>query len=155
MGISTILLGPEVQNARLDILGNDNLGTTGTITEFGILTNPTMGTLSINDNGTPADDDFVNYRANGGASGLRLLHLLIAEDKCASQYRWRRSLRTQRFKVAYDFALVDTNGNPISDIGVGDQFGVQVIAEDLQSFLESHALAGYLDLHDADKIQPA
>ena len=40
-------------NARLDILGNDNLGTTGTITEFGILTNPTMGTLSINDNGTP------------------------------------------------------------------------------------------------------
>ena len=150
-------------NARLDILGNDNLGTTGTITEFGILTNPTMGTLSINDNGTPTNlnDDFVNYRANGGASGLdSFTYLIVTEDNVRSTAEVTISLGTQRedSKVAYDFALVDTNGNPISDIEVGDQFGVQVIAEDLRSFLEnpSFVFAGYLDLlYDADKIQPA
>ena len=54
-----------------DVLGNDVIGTSGTIQEFGIVTAPSLGSVSIDDNGTPFDlnDDLITYFANANANG--------------------------------------------------------------------------------------
>lgn len=148
---------------RLDILRNDNLGPTGTIREFGILTSPAMGTVTINDNGTPSNlnDDYVDYRANPNASGLdSFTYLIVTEDNVRSTAEATIALGAQNInsRVAYDFTLVsgDGSGTPISDIEVGDRFGLEIRASDLTPFTSTFVFAGFLDvLYDNDHITPA
>lgn len=61
----------EDSPVSIDIIANDNdIPTTGTLTT----TNPSNGTVTINDNGTPNDpsDDFVEYTPD---PGLSLIHI--------------------------------------------------------------------------------
>jgi len=157
--ISNLSSGPN----RLDVLGNDNLGPTGIIREFGIQTSPSMGTVSINDNGTPLNlnDDYIDYRANSGASGLdSFTYVIITEDNVRSTAEATIALGAQNInaEVGYDFTLVsgDGLGTPISDIEVGDRFGVEIRATDLRAFTSTFVFAGFLDvLYDSDHITPA
>ena len=157
--ISNAFQGPN----RLDVIGNDNLGPTGIIREFGIVTSPSMGTVSINDNGTPSNlnDDYVDYRANADASGLdSFTYIIVTEDNVRSTAEATIALGTQNLdaEVAYEFALVsgDGLGNSVSDIEVGDRFGIEISARDRRAFVSTFVFAGFLDLlYDSDHITPA
>ncbi len=147
---------------RLDVLANDNLGPTGNIREFGIVTNPAMGSISINDNGTPANlnDDFIDYRANVNANGLdSFTYLIVTNDNVRSIAEATISLGNQQLTsdVGYDFKLVngDGSGSEITGVTVGQRFGVEIYAEDLRMF-STFVFAGFLDvLYDSDLIAPA
>ena len=68
----------EDASIDIDILGNDNdLPTTGTLTT----TNPTSGTVLVNDTGTPNDpsDDMVNYTPNTGFVGVDTFEYTICD----------------------------------------------------------------------------
>lgn len=147
---------------RLDVLANDNLGPTGTIREFFLESNGSLGTAVINQNGTPSNlnDDFVDYFANNNVSGLeRFSYVIITDDGIRSTAEVTMSLgnNNANAEVALDFALVsgDGSGTPISGVSVGERFGVQIIGEDLR-INSTIVFAGFLDvLYDAGIIQPA
>ena len=158
------LISNSFANAnRLDILGNDNLGPTGNIREFGILTNPAMGTVTINDNGTPdnLNDDYVDYRAAANADGLdSFTYLIVTDDNVRSTAEVTIALGAQNnnAQVGYDFTLVsgDGSGTEISSVNVGERFGIEIRAEDLRMFTPTFVFAGFLDvLYDSDRITPA
>ena len=148
---------------RLDVIDNDNLGPTGIIREFFIATSPAMGSASINDNGTPTNlnDDYIDYRANADVNGLdSLTYVIVTEDNVRSTAEATIALGTQNIDadVAYEFALVsgDGLGNSVSDIDVGDRFGIEISAKDLRVFTSTFVFAGFLDLlYDSDHITPA
>ena len=56
----------------LNVLANDIFGPTGTLQEFGIDRAAGLGSVAVNNNGTPNDltDDFVTYTAQPNASGF-------------------------------------------------------------------------------------
>ena len=118
--------------------------------------------MFINDNGTPdnLNDDFFSYRANPGANGLeRFTYVIVTADNVRSTAEVTIPLGNVNANalVGINFrdALVDRNGNPISNIGVGQEFGVQVEVEDLRNFNSTFVFAGYLDvLYNAGIIEP-
>ncbi len=70
-------------NNRINILDNDNFGSSGpqlngAITYFTV---PTNGTISLNDNGTPVDsfDDFFSYTPNAGFIGVDYFNYEITD----------------------------------------------------------------------------
>jgi hypothetical protein len=148
---------------RLDVLDNDNLGPTGTIREFGLVTGPSRGNVLIDDNGTPSNlnDDFFSYRANAGENGLeKFTYVIVTDDSVTSTAEVTISLGNNNAlaEVAIDFALVsgDGSGTPINSVRVGERFGIQVIGEDLRSFGSTSIFAGFLDvLYDTGVIQPS
>ncbi|TWT53763.1 Dockerin type I repeat protein [Rubripirellula amarantea] len=155
-----LIVNSAVNRNRLDVLGNDNLGPTGTIREFGLVTNPSFGTVIIEDNGTPdnLNDDYFSYRANGNANGLeRFTYLIVTEDDVRSTAEVTIPLGNvnNNAVVAIDFALVNEAGTPITSVSVGDTFGVQVNVEDLRTFGSTFVFAGYLDvLYSSGLIMP-
>ncbi len=158
------LISSNFQSAnRLDVLRNDNLGPTGIIREFGILSNPSFGSVTINDNGTPSNlnDDYIDYRANQNVDGLdSFTYLIVTDDNVRSIAEVTLALGNQngQARVSYDFALVsgDGSGTPISEIEVGDRFGLEVRATDLTPFTSNFVFAGYLDvLYDTGMIAPS
>lgn len=158
--LGNAIVNSNVPN-RLDLLDNDNLGSTGTIRELGIVTSPTLGSVSIDDNGTPTNlnDDFFTYQPGANVNGLeRFTYEIVTEDNVRSTAEVTIALGNLNANalVGIDFALVDQAGNPISSVSVGQTFGVQVDVEDLRSNLESTAVfAAYLDvLYDTDLIRP-
>lgn len=69
----------EDSPVSIDIIANDNdIPTTGTLTT----TNPSNGTVTINDNGTPNDpsDDFVEYTPDPGFDGTDTFDYTICDD---------------------------------------------------------------------------
>ncbi|MFK8114500.1 MAG: Ig-like domain-containing protein [Rubripirellula sp.] len=152
----------SANRAVLDVLANDNKGPTGTIREFGLVTNPTLGNVFIDDSGTPGDlnDDFISYRPNAGANGLeRFTYVTVTDDNIRSTAEVTIALGNQNAvsDVAFDFALVGSDGTtPIGNsISVGDRFGVQVFAEDLRGN-GTFVFAGFLDvLYSSGVIQPS
>lgn len=146
----------------LDVLGNDNLGPTGTIREFGIVTNPSLGNVFIDDNGTPGNlnDDFLSYRSNINANGLeRFTYVIVTDDNIRSTAEVTIALGNNNANadVNFDFTLVAANGiTPISSVNVGDRFGVRIDVEDLRSFNSTFVFAAFLDvLYDQGVIRPA
>jgi hypothetical protein len=147
---------------RLDVLRNDNLGPTGTVREFGLVTAPSLGNVVIDNNGTPTNlnDDFLSYRANANANGLeRFTYVIVTDDNIRSTAEITMALgnANANAQVALDFALVSGDGSntPITSVAVGERFGVQIIGEDLRNF-STIVYAGFLDvLYDAGIIQPA
>ncbi len=147
---------------RLDVLRNDNLGPTGTVREFGLVTAPSLGNVVIDNNGTPTNlnDDFLSYRANSNANGFeRFTYVIVTDDNIRSTAEVTMALGSANAnaEVALDFALVSGDGSntPISSVAVGQRFGVQIIGEDLRNF-STIVFAGFLDvLYDAGIIQPA
>ncbi|TWU58816.1 Serine-aspartate repeat-containing protein D precursor [Rubripirellula tenax] len=146
----------------IDVLGNDNLGPTGTIREFGLVTNPSLGNAFIDDNGTPANlnDDFVSYRANANANGLeRFTYVIVTDDNIRSTAEVTLALgnASANADVAFDFQLVGADGvTPITTVNAGDRFGVRIDVEDLRSFGATYVFAGYLDvLYSQGVIRPA
>lgn len=146
----------------LDVLGNDNLGPSGTIREFGIVTNPSLGNVFIDDNGTPdnLNDDFISYRANESANGLeRFTYVIVTDDNIRSTAEVTISLGNNNASadVDFDFTLVAADGiTPISSVNVGDRFGVKIDVEDIRDFNSTFVFAAYMDvLYDQGVIRPA
>lgn len=153
-----LISGASVTRSRLDVLANDNLGVTGSVREFSVLTNPTLGNVFIDNNGTATlNDDFLSYQPNQGANGLeRFTYVIVTDDNIRSTAEVTIALGNQNqvADVAFDFALVNEAGSPISSVSVGDRFGVQVFAEDLRPN-GTFVFAGFLDvLYDTGIIQP-
>ena len=150
-----------VARNRLNVLANDNLGATGTIREFGLVTNPTLGTVLIDDNGTlgTLNDDFLSYRPNQNANGLeRFTYVIVTEDGIRSTAEVTIPLGNTNAlsDVAIDFTLVNENGTPITNsvVGVNDRFGVQVSLDDLRNN-PTFVFAGFLDvMYDSGLIRP-
>ncbi|NND98981.1 MAG: cadherin-like domain-containing protein, partial [Pirellulaceae bacterium] len=149
-----------VSSSRLNVLANDNLGTTGTITERGIGLAPRMGRAAFNDNGTPSNlnDDYVEFFPDGNASGFdQFTYLIVTADGVRSTATVTMAIgngATLDDRVAIDFNLVDTAGNSISSISVGQTFGVQVLVDDLTD--NTFVFAAYLDLlYDSGIITPS
>ncbi|KAA1261150.1 Serine-aspartate repeat-containing protein D precursor [Rubripirellula obstinata] len=161
--------------SRLDVLDNDNLGPTGAVRDlgFGLVTNPTFGTVSIDDNGTPNNpsDDFFSYRANANANGLeRFTYFIITDDGVRSTAEVTIPLgnTNNNALVAMDLSLVSATFNSAtgqfeagaalptgSSVSVGQTFGVQVTLDDLRTFDETFVFAGFLDLlYSSDTIRP-
>ena len=146
----------------LDVLANDNLGPTGTIQEFGIVTAPNQGTVRIDDNGTEnnLNDDFIVFDANIDANGFdRFTYLIVTADGVRSTAEVTLAIGNADDDdiVEFSFGLVDEFGSSITSVSGGDTFGVQIFVEDLRGALEgnTYVFAGYLDvLYDAGLITP-
>ncbi|MEO1528269.1 MAG: Ig-like domain-containing protein [Planctomycetota bacterium] len=146
----------------LDVLANDNLGPTGVIQEFGIVTAPGQGTVSINDNGTPSDlnDDFITFDANINANGFdSFTYLIVTADGVRSTAEVTLAIGNAADDdiVEFSFGLVDEFGNSITSVSGGDTFGVEFFVEDLRTAFEgnTYVFAGYLDvLYDSGLITP-
>lgn len=157
-----LITNASINRNRLDVLDNDNLGPTGIVREFGLVTSPSLGNAFIDDNGTPGNlnDDFISYRANANANGLETFtYLIVTDDNVRSTAEVTIALGNQNVnsQVAFDFNLVsgDGSGTPINSITVGQRFGVQIHVEDLRS-IPTFVFAGYLDLlYDSGIIAPA
>ena len=167
------IINGAVLTNRLDVLANDNLGPTGTVRSFGLQTNPTFGTISTSDNGTPTNpnDDFFTYRADANANGLeRFTYFVVTEDGVRSTAEVTIPLGNTNSTAlaAFDFALVDAIFNPATGrfesgaalgdgatFTVGETFGVQINVDDLRTFDETFVFAGFLDvLYSQDTIRP-
>jgi hypothetical protein len=157
-----LITNASINRNRLDVLDNDNLGPTGVVREFGLVTSPSLGNAFIDDNGTPGNlnDDFISYRANANANGLETFtYLIVTDDNVRSTAEVTIALGNQNANsiVAFDFNLVsgDGSGTPINSVSVGDRFGVEIYVEDLRS-ISTFVFAGYLDvLYDTGFIAPA
>jgi large repetitive protein len=144
--------------ARLSVLSNDNLGATGIIREFSLVTAPTLGTATINNNGTAsANDDFIEYRPNALSRGLETFtYAIVTEDGVRSTANVTISVGNPEFDVEYSFRLVDENGNPISSVGVGQRFGVEIIAEEFLDEADTYVYAAFQDvLYSQNLISPS
>ncbi len=144
--------------AVLRVLDNDNLrvvgGVPASITQFGLVASPSMGTVLINDNGTPGNlnDDFLTYRAFFGADGLEQFSYFIVDDEGSSsvaQVTLAIGNHNASAEVAFDFDVVREDGTPINpavdSVNVGERIGVQIRVEDL-NFIPEYVFAGYLDV---------
>jgi large repetitive protein len=144
--------------ARLNILSNDNLGTTGVIREFSLVTSPTLGTVTTNNNGTATlNDDFLEYRPNALSRGLeKFTYAIVTEDGVRSTANVTISVGNPEFDVEYRFRLVDESGNPINSVSVGQRFGVEIIAEEFLDDVETYVYAAFQDiLYTQDLISPS
>ena len=146
----------------LDVLDNDNFGETGFIQEFGLVTAPSLGTAVINNNGTPGDlsDDTIDYFANVDANGFdSFKYLIVSGDGVRSVAEVTMAIGNAADDdiVELSFGLVNEFGAPISTVGSGETFGVQVFVEDLRSDLQgnTYVFAAYQDiLYDSGLINP-
>ncbi len=104
----------------MDVLRNDNLGPTGTVREFGLVTAPSLGNVVIDDNGTPTNlnDDFLSYRANATPTGWRrFTYVIVTDDNIRSTAEVTMALgnANANAEVALDFALVSGDGSGTPD----------------------------------------
>ncbi len=160
-----LITGFSASPNRLDVLANDNLGPTGVIREFGLITAPSFGNVEINDAGTPGDfnDDFLDYRADVNASGFdRFTYVIVTADGIRSTAEVTMAIGNAGADdlVGIDFAVVNSSGTPINPntgIRVGDRFGIQVILDDLRAPIDAtFVFAGFLDvLYDAKILLPS
>ncbi len=152
--------------ARLDVLDNDILGATGTITEFFLVNQPDHGIASV-DNGvityTP-DSNVLNQfdsftYAIVTADGVRSTAevTLFVGDPIAAQNNAPAGAKP--FDVDISLRVVDGAGNAVSRVTPGSRFGVQVIVQDLRAALAVNPLgvfAAFTDiLYDADLAVPS
>ncbi|MEM1068808.1 MAG: Ig-like domain-containing protein [Planctomycetota bacterium] len=154
----------------LDVLANDNVDRVNdgdnpasqTVREFGLVTNPTFGSINRNDSGTPdfLGDDFFVYEPNVNANGLeRFTYVIVTEDNIRSTAEVTIALGNQidNADVFYDLTLVsaDGSGTPIDGpIRVGDEIGIQVNAID-ERVNPTFVFAGFMDvLYDIDLLSP-
>jgi len=142
------------QDARFRLFDNDLLGATGVIAERGLVTAPTRGNIVIDDRGTDTlNDDIFVYRADAGTTGVdSFRYLIVTADGFRSTAEVTLTVGAAAADdiVAIDFEFVDLNGNPIvGPLNVGDEFGVQVLLDDLRSPLQTSVqgvFAGFLDI---------
>ncbi|MDE0863153.1 MAG: Ig-like domain-containing protein [Rubripirellula sp.] len=159
-----VIINSSPARSRLFVLQNDNLGVTGTITEFGLVNQPTKGIAIIEDNGTPSNfaDDYVSYRPNFAETGLEeFSYFVVTSEGVMTSADVTIALGSQNndARVAFDFSLVDRAGDPVnpSEVMVGDEIGLRVTADDLKLFGDGGTLvyAGFLDvLYDAGILSP-
>ena len=144
----------SAERSVLKVLENDNLGITGTITEFGLQDGPSKGIVLVEDNGTPNDlgDDYLSYQPNTNATGLEeFSYFIVTSEGVVTSANVTIALGSQNSdaEVAFDFLLVNRAGESLdpSQITVGDEIGLQIIVDDLrQDFANTLVYAGYLDV---------
>lgn len=145
--------------ARLDVLRNDLLGTTGQVSEFFIVAQPNFGTASVS-NGV------ATYTPDGGVVNRfdSFTYGIVTADGVRSTaevtlFVGDPAQATNAFDVDIRLQVVDANGNPTSQIVRNSRFGVQVIVQDLRSALAVNprgVYAAYTDLlYDAGLAVPS
>lgn len=154
------------QPAQLDVLANDLLGPTDEISEFFLVTTPSVGSATISndrivytpDSGAVNRFDSFKYgivTADGVRSTAEVT--LFVGDPIEAQNT--APVGAKPFDVDISLQVVDGNGNPIGSVAPGSRFGVQVIVQDLRSPLQADPLgvfAAFTDiLYDAELIQPS
>jgi hypothetical protein len=159
---NTVISSGNAPNV-LDVLANDNFGPTDGIREFGIVTQPSLGNVLINDRGTPNDlsDDFIEYYADLDANGFdRFTYVIVSNDGVRSTAEVTMAIGNAPADdlAEISFGLVDQFGNPISSVRSNQTFGVEVYVEDLRTAAQgnTYVFAAYMDmLYDAGLISPA
>lgn len=145
--------------ARLDVLRNDLLGTTGQVSEFFIVAQPNFGTATVS-NGVAI------YTPDGGVVNRfdSFTYGIVTADGVRSTaevtlFVGDPAQATNAFDVDIRLQVVDANGNPTSQIVRNSRFGVQVIVQDLRSALAVNprgVYAAYTDLlYDAGLAVPS
>ena len=161
--LGDVIINSSPERSVLRVLDNDNLGITGTITEFDLQDNPSKGTAFVDDNGTPNDlgDDFISYKPNTGATGLeQFSYFVVTSEGVVTSANVTISLGDQQSEamVEFSFSLVNRAGDSLdpSQITVGDEIGLQVHVDDTRQLGQSTLVyAGYLDvLYAADNLSP-
>lgn len=152
--------------AQLDVLANDLLGPTDTISEFFILNQPNEGVAFVNggivvytpDNAVINRFDSFTYgivTADGVRSTAEVT--LFVGDPIAAQNS--APIGNKPFDVDIALKVVDGNGNQVNSVSPGSRFGVQVIVQDLRAALAANPLgvfAAFTDiLYDADLARPS
>lgn len=152
--------------ARFDVLENDILGATGTITEFFLVNQPDHGTASVEnglitytpDTSTVNQFDAFTY-AIVTADGVRSTAevTLFVGDPIAAQNN--APVGAKPFDVDISLKVVDGAGNAINRVTPGSRFGVQVMVQDLRAALAANPLgvfAAFTDiLYDANLAVPS
>ena len=161
--LGDVIINSSPERSVLRVLDNDNLGITGTITEFDLQDNPSKGTAFVDDNGTSNDfgDDFISYKPNTGATGLeQFSYFVVTSEGVVTSANVTISLGDQQTEalVEFSFSLVNRAGDALdpSQITVGDEIGLQVHVDDTREVgLATLVYAGYLDvLYAADNLSP-
>ncbi len=145
--------------ARLDVLRNDLLGTTGQVSEFFIVAQPNFGTASVS-------NGLATYTPDGGVVNRfdSFTYGIVTADGVRSTaevtlFVGDPAQATNAFDVDIRLQIVDANGNPTSQIVRNSRFGVQVIVQDLRSALAVNpqgVYAAYTDLlYDAGLAVPS
>ncbi|MEM9826410.1 MAG: Ig-like domain-containing protein [Planctomycetota bacterium] len=146
-------------SAALDVLDNDQFGETGNLIEFGLVTQPALGSITINDNNTPDNllDDFFSYQPRPNESGLESFRYVIATaDGVRSIASVTFPVGTVETDVSLTFNLVDEAGNDITEVAVGQRFGIEVFGEDTRLGTTQEIFAAYQDvMYSSDLIVPS
>jgi hypothetical protein len=153
-------LGQQIRSgvqSTLRVADNDNLGPTGVITDFNILTLPALGTAVRGPNNT------ILYTPNLDANGFdSFTYSITTADGVRSSAQVTLTVGNAAADDLMEIALrvVDGAGNPIvGSIAAGSRFGLQVIVDDLRSPLAANPLgvfAAFADiLYDAGVVTPS
>ncbi len=143
--------------STLNVTRNDNLGPTGVIDEFVILTQPTRGVVTKGANNT------ILYTPDLTANGFdSFSYAIVTADGIRSSAQVTLVVGNAAADDLIGIALkvVDGAGNPIvGNIAAGSRFGVQVIVDDLRPALTANPLgvfAAFADiLYNAGLVKPS
>ncbi len=162
-------LGNRIQGgvpARLNVLDNDLLGPTGTVSEFFLVNQPNRGVAAVSngfitytpDNSTINRFDSFTYSivtADGVRSTAEVT--LFVGDPIVAQNS--APVGAKPFDVDISLRVVDGAGNPVNQVNAGSRFGVQVMVQDLRAPLAANPLgvfAAFTDiLYDAGLVRPS
>ncbi|NLX55607.1 MAG: S8 family serine peptidase [Planctomycetaceae bacterium] len=134
----------------LDVLRNDLPGVLGTM-QLTSVTNPTMGTAVIDNNGTPDDplDDVIIYTPDASFDGIDKFQYTISNangSSTATVTIIKDPAGEQTVDLVFD--IVDLNGTPISQVNVGDEFVLVASVQDTRDVAANTAgiYAVYMDV---------
>ena len=143
----------------LHVLENDLPGILGTM-QIASVSDPASGTATINDNGTPADplDDYIVYVPDGSFSVVDQFQYTIsnANGTSTATVTLFESPPPGDQSVDLSIDITDPDGNPISEVNLGDEFVLTLYVEDTRiDPVAPGVAAAYLDiLYDRNLALP-
>ena len=143
----------------LHVLENDLPGILGTM-QIASVSDPASGTATINDNGTPADplDDYIVYVPDGSFNVVDQFQYTIsnANGTSTATVTLFESPPPGDQSVDLSIDITDPDGNPISEVNLGDEFVLTLYVEDTRiDPVAPGVAAAYLDiLYDRNLALP-
>lgn len=137
-------------STNLPVLANDLTGILGTM-QLVSVTTPSAGTATMHNNGTPADplDDYIVYTPDGRFGDVDQFEYTIgnANGTSTAKVTIFRQPRLNDPAMEFFFDVVDSTGNPLTEVEVGDEFTLVVSVQDLRSGqVAPGVFAAYMDI---------